>query len=455
MAKIEKLEIFLASPGDVASERKAAQEVVDELNRTLPDEKGVVLQLVRWEADAYPGYGKDPQEIINTQIAAMSKYDLFIGILWNRLGTATPRARSGTEEEFRRAVQAKEQIGRPEIWFYFRSSPAKLDSADQLEQRKNVLTFRSEIEPKGLAWTYKTVAQFKDTLRTHLAKWVSSRKPNTTAPPKTVADRPREENQLLITLDADYDFIGGEEGARTAAYRFLGAVCEGKKINVVLQCEASGIADAFVKELESRSQRTPEEESRLRHGLKIQDHCREAGRLFEQGFDYIWNRSHFDDAVSLSLEEGLAEVIIGLRDQAFKTGPVVPGRTTHAKWLDAVDRRSEFLFAWHQDNPENNLGIRVDEQQIQGLNFLYHQWTGFDFSERCACHAHFLSMDSLRRVLVPSIALDLVERYKDKSVPEDLSNVKHWLVARSHPQKVFERFTWEQMLQKESQGSTR
>jgi hypothetical protein len=139
MPSVEKLLVFLASPGDVLTERHYVEEVVAELNRTVANEKGLVLQVIRWENDTFPGYGMDAQALINEQIAAMEKYALFIGIIWNRLGTPTPRAESGTVEEFERATQARAQSGQPEIWFYFRQAAARLDTPDQLDQRKKVL----------------------------------------------------------------------------------------------------------------------------------------------------------------------------------------------------------------------------------------------------------------------------------------------------------------------------
>src|ERR1051325_5651239 len=111
MAQVEKLLIFLASPGDVRNERRYVQEVVDELNRTIASQKNIVLEVVSWENNAVPGYGMDAQALINAQIATMAKYSLFVGIMWNRLGTPTPRAASGTVEEFDRAVAALEQHG--------------------------------------------------------------------------------------------------------------------------------------------------------------------------------------------------------------------------------------------------------------------------------------------------------------------------------------------------------
>jgi len=51
MAHVEKLLVFLASPGDVPKERDYVHQVVDELNRTVASQKGIVLQVsatCRW-----------------------------------------------------------------------------------------------------------------------------------------------------------------------------------------------------------------------------------------------------------------------------------------------------------------------------------------------------------------------------------------------------------------------
>lgn len=175
MPQVEKLSVFLASPGDVPSERRYVEEIVADLNRTVAPDKGVVLQVVRWEDDAFPGYGQDAQAIINAQIAEMSKYALFVGIMWNRLGTPTPRAVSGTVEEFERAVDAFKQKRQPEIWFYFRQSASKFDTEDQLEQRKKVLAFKKEVQAKGLPWTYKNPSEFRDKFRSQMILWLNAR----------------------------------------------------------------------------------------------------------------------------------------------------------------------------------------------------------------------------------------------------------------------------------------
>src|SRR4051794_25538795 len=98
MPQIQLTRVFIASPRDVSREREIVKEVLDAINRTMGLERGVMFQTVGWETDSFPAYGKDPQSLINEQVANMEEVDLFVGIMWNRFGSATPRAGSGTEE---------------------------------------------------------------------------------------------------------------------------------------------------------------------------------------------------------------------------------------------------------------------------------------------------------------------------------------------------------------------
>jgi hypothetical protein len=263
---------------------------------------------------------------------------------------------------------------------------------------------------------------------------------------------PGSTEPFSITLDADFDFIGGEEGAQTVAYRFLARAGETKIISVVLHCEALGIADGIVKELESQSRRSSDEEHRLRHACKVRDRCKESGRLFEQTLDFIWYHTHFKDDVYLSEEDGLGELIVGLRDLTFAYGPVLLGRTTTPEWSKLASQRSNRLFTWHIDKPENHLVVGLTGEDTKAMEAYYRSWTRHTFSDISACHAHGLSIGALRRALVPCIAVDLAKRFRtdETAYSEDLSRLQHWLVARSSPDKVFNRFTWEEMIRLQS-----
>ena len=57
---------MVASPGDVQVERNALLVVFEELNNGIARDRGLRLELARWETDAYPGFHrKGPQGLID------------------------------------------------------------------------------------------------------------------------------------------------------------------------------------------------------------------------------------------------------------------------------------------------------------------------------------------------------------------------------------------------------
>jgi hypothetical protein len=162
------LQVFVASPSDVSEERKLLEGVINQLNQVWSGTLGVVYELIKWKTNVRPAFSADPQEIINSQIG--NDYDVFIGIFWGRLGTETPRAKSGTIEEFERAFERnKVAAGSPEIMLYFKDAaipPSKIDT----EQLKNVLDFKNSISDRGgLYSVFEDQTGFESSLRAHLS----------------------------------------------------------------------------------------------------------------------------------------------------------------------------------------------------------------------------------------------------------------------------------------------
>jgi hypothetical protein len=91
------LNVLIASPSDVPTERDAVESAIHEWNANHHTETGIILLPVRWETHSYPGSGDRPQAILNKQI--VDSGHLLIGIFGNRLGTplATemPKERKG------------------------------------------------------------------------------------------------------------------------------------------------------------------------------------------------------------------------------------------------------------------------------------------------------------------------------------------------------------------------
>lgn len=203
------LQVFVASPSDVTEERTTLDTVIAELNRTWAGSLGVTFQVLKWETHARPGFDADAQAVINSQIP--DDYDVFIGILWSRLGTPTGRAPSGTVEEFERAYLRFKATGSvPEIMLYFKDAPlapSKIDAA----QFGALQNFRNSLSEKGgLYSTFEDQAGFEASLRAHLTaiaqKFVSiSEGRNAAATPsgplEILPTIEEDENGLLDYLD--------------------------------------------------------------------------------------------------------------------------------------------------------------------------------------------------------------------------------------------------------------
>lgn len=170
-ATVQKLRLFLASPGDVTTERNAMESVVRELNLSLGAPLGFVLELVRWETHARPALGR-PQGLVNDLLGA---YDLFVGVMWKRFGTPTGLADSGTAEEFERAHAEWQRDATLPVLFYFSNAKYRIQTPDEATQVAKVLEFRSRLNKLGLMWSYPSASKFADTVRPHLAKLLCER----------------------------------------------------------------------------------------------------------------------------------------------------------------------------------------------------------------------------------------------------------------------------------------
>lgn len=157
------IKVFLASPGDLAEERKVAKAIVDDFNSQLADALGYQVELVGWE-DTLPGVGR-PQAIINRDLDGC---DLFIGMLWKRWGTSpgTEPYTSGFEEEFDRSMTRNEKEGRPEINLLLKDLDAA-SLADPGDHLKRVIAFKDQVftEKKLLAGTFADVRDFESKFR--------------------------------------------------------------------------------------------------------------------------------------------------------------------------------------------------------------------------------------------------------------------------------------------------
>jgi len=180
------LRVLIASPIDVIEERTLLEDIIQELNNLWSSRLGIRFESVKWETNCYPAVGSDAQSVINNQIG--DDYQIFIGILGKRFGTPTPRAESGTSEEFYRAYKKyKNDPDHLDIMVYFsRELPDSLDNFD-LNQYSLVESFREKLGEEGvLYWKYKNKNDFSTKVRIHLTKLMQKWED------KTKMDKPME-----------------------------------------------------------------------------------------------------------------------------------------------------------------------------------------------------------------------------------------------------------------------
>ena len=82
--------------------------------------------------------------------------DIYLGILRTHFGTPTGNYGSGTEQEFRAALERFDSQGKPWVSFYFYSGPVQLQSREEREQYDKVCEFREELERKSRVWLADT-----------------------------------------------------------------------------------------------------------------------------------------------------------------------------------------------------------------------------------------------------------------------------------------------------------
>jgi hypothetical protein len=173
-SQITEIKIFLASPGDVKPERDIVEKVVTELNRTTAHPQNATIRLLRWETDTHPYFHVEgPQEAIYEQLE-ITDCDIFLCILWKRLGTPTKHAGSGTEDEFWKGYEAWKKNGQPKVMLYHCQAPYNLPSKEDRDQLNRLMDFLENDKFKSESWItpYKDANSFEDTIRPHLTQAV-------------------------------------------------------------------------------------------------------------------------------------------------------------------------------------------------------------------------------------------------------------------------------------------
>lgn len=168
--------VFVSSPGDLRKERRLVAETCRELAATLQRDVRALL----WEgagprnpeAPPFPadvsGYGA--QGVIDGRVwGALGGYDIYVGLIWLRMGTPTGQWRSGTEAEFRYAIEGFRERRRPSRVFFYRKLPRR-----PAVPAAGVADFVNELRSLGLPQDFRYRSQLRRMLVEHLSEAIRS-----------------------------------------------------------------------------------------------------------------------------------------------------------------------------------------------------------------------------------------------------------------------------------------
>jgi DNA-binding response OmpR family regulator len=130
-----QLKIFISSPGDVIPERRLVKQVIQQLDDEYSHE--VQLLPVLWEEEPLLA-----SETFQSQIVEPRDTDIYLGILWSRIGSPLPDTMlrpdgsqydSGTAYEFEDAMGGFREHGKPDILIYRKTGSPLVSIADRQE----------------------------------------------------------------------------------------------------------------------------------------------------------------------------------------------------------------------------------------------------------------------------------------------------------------------------------
>jgi hypothetical protein len=140
------IDVFLSSPTDVEEERTFIKQLALEWNTLRSRQTGSFLSVTGWEERVAPALSERPQASVNEQVG--QSYDVYLGLMWNRFGTPTGPANSGTEEEFNLALSRVRNGAAVRMALLFKKGLVDPDLLD-FDQLQRVRNFKERASSEG------------------------------------------------------------------------------------------------------------------------------------------------------------------------------------------------------------------------------------------------------------------------------------------------------------------
>jgi len=169
---INIIDVFLSAPSDTSKECSIVLEIAKEINEIWSRYLKIQFDISYYK-DYRPTFESDAQIAVNKQMP--ENIDLYFSVLWNRIGTPTPRAISGTVEEFEIAYKKHQQNSNSiDLMIYFKKQNKNKIDID-LDQVEKVNKYKQHISTLGSFYkSFDTSDEFRNIVRSHLSLFIQS-----------------------------------------------------------------------------------------------------------------------------------------------------------------------------------------------------------------------------------------------------------------------------------------
>lgn len=158
------LHLLISAPGDVPVQDMATiRKTISQWNLNLGRVVGLTVLPVSWTEHAVAEFGDRPQAILNDQI--VEEADFAVALFYDRLGTPTGEADSGTAEEIKVLVEAGKSVA---VLVNASARPPLGGSA--LEERKRLTEYLTDMRKTALVFEYANEGGLMSQLNNFLSR---------------------------------------------------------------------------------------------------------------------------------------------------------------------------------------------------------------------------------------------------------------------------------------------
>ena len=175
LEKLYTYNVLLSSPSDLEHERELIRRHVERVvNQIVGQWACIRLNVISWETDSRIGTSTSVQDVIDSTIPP---YDIYLGLLWRKIGTPTKGSDSGTIYEYERGMALKDEGKVHDVMFYFKENEAnsKDQSITDLQELVKVKQFKARLESENVLYSqFGTDLELINLLTIHLVSLCSA-----------------------------------------------------------------------------------------------------------------------------------------------------------------------------------------------------------------------------------------------------------------------------------------